>query len=41
MSEVVNNVETQEKEIKPAIKIDKLFKSYGKKEVLKGHNLKD
>ena len=39
MSEVVNNVETQEKEIKPAIKIDKLFKSYGKKEVLKGLDL--
>lgn len=32
-----NNNETQEK--KPAIKIDNLFKSYGKKEVLKGLDL--
>lgn len=39
MSEVVNNVENKEQEIKPAIKINKLFKSYGKKEVLKGLDL--
>ena len=39
MSEVVNNVENKEQEIKPAIRINKLFKSYGKKEVLKGLDL--
>lgn len=39
MSETVNNVENKNQEIKPAIKIDKLFKSYGKKEVLKGLEL--
>ncbi len=39
MSEIVNNVENKEREIKPAIRINKLFKSYGKKEVLKGLDL--